>query len=289
MSREPILRQLAREVLGEEGARRIWKRIDIIGDIAIVKAPQGFPLEKMKDIARAMMRVLPYIRSVWLATGGVEGRYKVRSGLVHLAGEKRTETIYREHGCSFRVDVARVFITPRLSYEHRRIAELVEPGEVVVNMFAGVGLFSIIIACKVKNVKVYSIDINPDAYRFMVENVRLNRVEDRVFPILGDAAKVIEESLQGVATRVLMPLPELALDYLPYALAALRGRGYVHVYLHVHYGRGKDPRQKASRLVSERLSSLGAPHRVIRARRVRRVGPRIDQIVVDVEVEPRGS
>ena len=288
MDRDPILRQLAREVLGEEEARRIWKRIDIIGDIAIIKAPRGFPLEKMREVAKALIEALPYIKSVWLALGGVEGRYKVRSGLVHLAGERRTETTYREHGCSFKVDIARVFITPRLSYEHRRIAELVEPGEVVVNMFAGVGLFSIIIACKVRNVKIYSIDVNPVAYRLMVKNVRLNKVEDRVVPILGDAARVVEERLRGVATRVLMPLPELALEYLPYALKALKERGHVHVYLHVHYGRGEDPRLEASRLVSQRLSNLGAPHRVIRARRVRRVGPRIDQIVVDVEVETGG-
>ena len=85
-------------------------------------------------------------------------------------------------------------------------------------MFAGVGCFSILIAKKAVDAKVYSIDINPVAYECMQENVRINRVFNRVFPLLGDSKEIVLSQLQGVADRVLMPLPELALEYLPYAL-----------------------------------------------------------------------
>ena len=283
---EPILRRLAREVLGEDKARTVWKRMDIVGDIAIIKMPPGFSLEDAKALAEALVEMLPYVRSVWLAGGPVGGPYRVREGLIHLAGERRTETVYKEHGCRFKVDIAKVFITPRLNYEHMRVARQVGPGEVVVNMFAGAGLFSIIIACYSKPRKIYSIDINEYAYQYMVENCRLNNVCDVVVPIRGDAADVIKERLRGVADRVLMPLPELAIEYLPYALMALRGRGVVHVYLHEHYSKGEDPRVKAKARVIGALRDLGVSSFEVRAvRRVRRVGPRYDQVVVDVWVE----
>ena len=274
------------EVLGEEKARVVWSRIDIVGDIAVIKMPlHGMvTVEELRRLAERILEEVKHVKSVWLAEGPVESGERVRSKLTHLAGEERTVTVYREHGCRFKVDIARVFITPRLNYEHLRIARLVRPGETVVNMFAGAGLFSIIIARYSKPRRVYSIDINPYAYKYMVENVRLNRVEGIVEPILGDAAKVVEERLRGVADRVLMPLPELALDYLPYALAALRGsRGVLHVYLHVEAPKGVDPMAHGLEPLEDRLRGLGVDYRLLGSRVVRTVGPRRYQVVYDVE------
>lgn len=281
-----LLRRIAEEVLGEEKARLIWSRLDVVGDIAILKKPltDSITVSDLARVAEELVRRLPYIKSVWLAESPVEGPYKTRR-FTHLAGEERSETVYIEHGCRFKVDIRRVFITPRLNYEHLRIAKLVFPGEVVVNMFAGAGLFSIIIACKSKPGRAYSIDINPDAYRYMVENIELNKVGDTVIPILGDAAKVIVEELSGVADRVLMPLPELALDYLPYAVRALRGKGVIHVYLHVSTPKGTDPLKTSEQLVRDRLRELGVRHMVLGSRKVRPVAPRTMQTVVDVVVE----
>ncbi len=283
-----LLRRIAREVLGEDKARRIWSRIDIIGDIAIIKEPfdESVKLEDFKKLGTALLSRLPYIKSVWLAISPVEGPYKTRK-FIHLAGEERSDTIYVEHGCKFHVDIRNVFITPRLNYEHIRVARLVTPGEVVLNMFAGAGLFSIIIACKSKPSWVYSIDINPDAYKLMVENIRLNNVENIVEPLLGDAGEIIMETLKNTSDRVIMPLPELALDYLDYALKALRnGKGVIHVYLHVKYLRGENPLEKSVEIVKSRLRELGVhKYSISSVRKVRPVGPRTLQTVVDVVIE----
>jgi len=283
VGRGSLVERLAREVLPEG---RVWKRVDIIGDIAVLKIPPGSAdLEGLRRLGEALIRELGYVRSVWGVASPTEGAYRLRR-LVHLAGEERTETVYVEHGCRFRVDVAKVFVTPRLNYEHARIASLVRPGEVVVNMFAGAGLFSVIIACKSKPAKVYSIDINPSAYEYMTENVRLNRVEGVVEPLLGDAAEVVRSRLRGVADRVLMPLPELALRYMYYGILALRRRGFIHVYLHVRApGRREALELAAYAARMEALRSGAREARVIGARRVRSVGPRTLQVAVDLEVE----
>lgn len=281
----PLIRRIAEEVLGPgERARSVWKRADLIGDIMILKKPPGVSAGEMRLIAERILERLPYVKSVWMAAGPVGGAHRVRERLVHLAGERRTVTVYKEHGCRFKVDIMRVFITPRLSFEHLRVARAVRPWETVLNMFAGAGLFSIMAACKSSPRRVYSVDINPHAYELMVENVRLNRVEHIVEPILGDAAEVARSLLRGVADRVLLPLPELALEYLPHALLALRSCGTLHVYLHIGYDKGEDPRVLAERAVEDALERYGARClRIIGSRVVRPVGPRTDQVVVDVQ------
>ena len=282
MTRGDLLKRVAREVLGEDFAKRIWRRIEFIGDIALIRTPLGMSPEELRTLAEEILRRLPYVKSVWASLPGIEGPYRLRRH-VWLAGEQRSETLYREHGCVFKVDINRVYISPSLNYEHVRVARLVEPGEVVFNMFAGAGLFSIIIARQAEPSRVYSVDINPDAYYYMAENTRLNRVEDRVVPILGDAREVAESRLTRSADRVLMPYPELALEYLPYAVSSLRGSGWIHVYLHVRTDRGEHWRSKARDLVEKRLHEISVQSYTISfVRKIRNVGPRLNQVVVDV-------
>ncbi len=283
---KPLLRRLAEEVLGEEYAGRVWKRIEIIGDIAVIRKPFNLDVSVLKPLAERILKEVPHVRSVWCAVGEVSGEYRVRE-YVHLAGEARSETVYKELGCLFKLDITRVYVSPRLNYEHRRIMMLVSQGEVIVNMFAGVGLFSIIIARHRNPRLVYSIDINPEAYRYMVENIKLNRVEDKVIPLLGDAARVIKTQLIGVADRVLMPLPGLSYEYLEYALLALRPGypRYIHVYDFTVAGRGEDPVAKVEERFREKLKRLMIRHDVLFKRVVRTVGPRKYQVVLDIVVE----
>lgn len=285
MSRGKYIRKLAEEVLGPTKARLIWGRVEIIGDIAVIRVPFGMRPEELRPLAERLLSEFSYIKSVWAGLPGISGAYRLRP-YVHLAGEKRSTTIYKEHGCLFKVDITRVYVSPALNYEHRRIAELVKPGEIVTNMFAGAGFFSIITARYSRPKKVYSIDINPDAYIFMVDNIRLNKVENVVEPILGDAAKIIEEKLSDTSDRVLMPYPEIALDYLKYALIALRkGKGWIHVYLHIDAGKKEDPIDKARIIVLDRLIQLGYIGNVVSGRIVRTIAPRKYQVVLDVLIK----
>ncbi|MET1160468.1 MAG: class I SAM-dependent methyltransferase family protein [Thermoprotei archaeon] len=277
------LRQLAREVLGEEIAKKIWGRMEIIGDILVIRVPFDLDPETLKPLAERVLQELPYIKSVWGALPGVKGEYRLRD-YVHLAGEKRSETIYKEYGCLFKLDITKVYISPSLSYEHYRVAKLVEPGEVVTNMYAGAGLFSIIMAKHAKPKLVYSIDINPDAYRYMVENVKLNKVEGIVIPILGDAAKVIEEKLRDTSDRVLMPYPDIVLEHLVYAVMAIREKGWIHIYLHVEAGKEEDPVTKGMEIAGEHLASLVKNYEFRFGRIVRPIAPRKYQIVLDTYV-----
>src|SRR5437870_3131961 len=123
--------------------------------------------------------------------------------LRYIAVENRTHTIHKEYGCLFEVDLSKAFFSPRLSTEHQRVVQMVEKGERVVDMFAGVGPFSILIAKKVGDVRMDAIDANPQAIELLQENVRANKVEAKVHVHLGDAREVIRKELTQITSRVL--------------------------------------------------------------------------------------
>jgi tRNA (guanine37-N1)-methyltransferase len=153
-------------------------------------------------------------------------------------------------------------------------------------MFAGIGCFSIIIAKTVNQTKVYSIDVNPTAIQCMEENVRINHVGGMVFPMLGDAKDIINSKLQRVADRVLMPLPEIALEYLPNALSALKPTGgWIHYYDFQHAPGKENPIEKTKLKVAEKLECLDVNYVFANSRVMRPTGPNWYQTVLDIKVE----
>jgi len=255
---------------------------DIVGDIAILRLTDK-SREHVQIIANAIMNVHKNVKTVLAQTSPVRGDFRLRK-LEYIAGENKTTTVHKESECLFSVNIGECYFSPRLFYERMRIAKQVEKGEVIVNMFAGVGCFSIIIAKRSNVEKVYSIDINPVAVQNMRENVRLNRVYGKVIPIVGDAKDVIEKRLCHVADRVLMPLPEKALEYLPYALLALKkAGGWVHYYDFEHAKKNENPIEKVKLKVAEKLGNLGEAFEMPFGRVIRTTGPNWYQIVLDIK------
>jgi tRNA (guanine37-N1)-methyltransferase len=127
----------------------------------------------------------------------------------------------------FKMDLGRVFFSPRLATERDNVSKQVQPGEVVMDMFAGIGPFSIMIAKSRSPKVVYAIDMNPAAIEFMKENIALNRVQG-IEPILGDARDEVKKLEK--ADRIIMNLPHDASNYVPDALGALRPGGIIHYY-----------------------------------------------------------
>ena len=258
------------------------RSIDIIGEVAIVEVP--LELEKHKKIVgEAILQAHKHVRTVLAKSSAITGIKRLREYEV-IAGSGRTETIHREHGCIYHLDVRKVYFSPRLSFEHLRVASQVKANETVVDMFTGVGPFSILIAKIRKDARVYAIDINPDAVRYLEKNAIANKVLDRVVPILGDAREVIRKKLRGVADRVIMNLPEKASKYVDAACEAIKSEGGVIHYYSFTYG--ADLIQKAEReLVGSLIEAGRKLDRVISARKVREVALGKWQVVIDAKIK----
>jgi tRNA (guanine37-N1)-methyltransferase len=257
------------------------RAMDVVGDIAIVEIPEELEAHK-STVGKAVLQMNKNLRAVLAKIGAVSGEYRVREFSM-IAGEPKTFTLHKEHGCVYHVDLAKVYFSPRLSFEHNRVASLVEPDETVVDLFAGVGPFSVLIAKKQPHAKVYAVDANTAAFEFLKKNVRVNRVEDRVFPILGDARQVVRERLAHVADRVIMNLPEKALEFVDVACqaTALSG-GVIHFYSFV---KASEPMQNLHRLLKESVEECGRKvERILESRFVRETAPYEWQAVIDAEL-----
>jgi len=274
------LREALKGQLSDEELKQLGRAFDVIGNIAVVKLPDGL-LTKKHLIGQALMQVHRHVRTVLRQTSAVRGEFRTRE-LEVIAGEPETETTYHESGCSFKVDLAKVYFSPRLAHERLRIAQLVKPGETATNLFAGAGCYSVVIAKHGQASRVYSIDKNPAAFDYMQENIRINKVGDRVVPILGDAREVVEARLKGKADRVLMPLPELAHEFFDVALLALKPEGGV-----VHfYDFGKEPELFRPSLEFTRAAAAAKGRKVelLESRAIRSYATRVYHVVLDLKI-----
>jgi tRNA (guanine37-N1)-methyltransferase len=257
------------------------KALDVVGDIAIIEIPPE--LEPHQNaIGEAILKTHRNIRTVLAKAGAVTGTYRLRDFKV-IAGESRTTTLHREYGCSYYVDVAKAYFSPRLSHEHWRVASLVQNGETVVDLFAGVGPFAVLIAKNHKNAHVYAIDINADAIEFLKKNARLNRVENRVHPIVGDARQIINEKLLGTADRVIMNLPEKASEFIDVACKAIKPTGgTIHYYGFI---RAPDTQENMQHHFTDAVEKTGRKVRVFScSKTVRATAPYEYQVVLDAEI-----
>ena len=275
------LRTLLGDVLTADERRSVYSSFDAIGDIVIMKIPDSL-LYKKYAIGNRLLENLNSAKSVFLQTSAIEGDYRLRK-LELLAGTNRTVTEHHEHGCRFKVDVSKVYFSPRLSTERLRIAEKVGDNEIVTNMFAGVGTFSILIAKQNPRSVVFNIDSNARASLLCLVNAKLNRVQDRVFPFCGDAKYIASKILSGVSNRVLMPLPERAKEFVGSAIACLKQQGgTIHYFAHVGSQNKKDAINEGILNTTNAFKDYN--HLIAGTRVVREVGPRLYQIVSDVSV-----
>jgi len=277
------LRKILSDILPREELAYIYNSYDIVGDIAVVRLTETSKKHD-KVIAEAVIKVHRNVKTALAQTGPVRGDFRLRK-LEYVAGENKFTTVHREHGCLFSIDVEKCYFSPRLLHERMRVAKQAKKGEIVTNMFAGVGCFSIIMASHSEVERVYSIDVNPAAVKYMQENIRLNRVYAKVVPLQGDAREIIQKRLRHVADRIIMPLPEKALEYLPCALLALKNKGgVVHFYNFEYASKNESAVEKVKLKITERLDSSSVNFEFPFGRVIRTVGPNWYQIVIDVTV-----
>jgi len=273
-----MLKKALENVLTENESDELISAFDQIGEIIIVRIPDSL-LSKKEIIGKTLLDEVKIVRSVFYQASAVEGEFRTRS-LEILAGDNNTETEYKEFGCRFTVDVKNAFFSPRLSTERERIANLVQNGEIITNMFAGIGMFSIM-AAKKKKCTVYSLDINPIASKLCETNIRLNKLAGEVISINGDASKIIKEQLMDKSDRTLMLLPERSDEFLESAINTTKDGGIIHYYSHIH----ADKKTEAGKLSEEHyLKVTPVKSEILDSKIVRAVGPRYYQTVVDVKI-----
>lgn len=270
------LREILEKLIPPELHPYIPSSMDLVGRIALIDIPEE--LENYREeIGRAVMQLYPHVETVLSKEGETLGEYRIRSFRI-VAGSPVTETVHREHGCVYRLDLSKTFFNPRMGGERLRVASAVREGEDVLDMFAGVGPFSILIAKMRPTARVLAVEINPDAYKYLLENISLNKVSDRVKALMGDVRDVLRGT-EEVFDRVIMDLPFRSLEFLGLALKVSKPGGVIHVY---HVERGDAAVEAARRVVAEEAGRMGYHVEVTYSREVMEVAPRRYIVSIDL-------
>lgn len=182
-----------------------------------------------KAIAERIMKSNKHIVSVLKKESAREGEFRMREYSL-IAGDDNTEVLHMENGYKLLVDPQKAYFSNRESTERMRIALQVQPSEVVMVMFAGIGPYAIAIAKAQPNVeKVIAVEINSEAVRYMEHNIRINKLSHKILPVQGDVREACEP-WYGKCDRVLMPLPLGAGGFLDIAAKCAKRGAVVHLY-----------------------------------------------------------
>ena len=272
-------RELLIERFGEENAKGVLSSYDVVGDIAIIRIPEEL-VEHAEEVGELLLEGDKKIHVVLKKAGGREGEFRVTK-LEHLAGEGRTETEYIENGVRMKLDVGKVYFSPRLSNERKRIMGEVKEGEKVLILFAGVGPFALEIGKAHPSAKVVGVELNPDAVKYFEDNIQLNKLEN-VEAVLGDARRVVEEKFVRWADRIAMPLPKGAFEFLDAAFAAADEGCVVHFYSMVEKAEGTEGLKEK---ILEAAKKAGREIEFVFEKEVRPYSASIIQVVIDFRVK----
>jgi tRNA wybutosine-synthesizing protein 2 len=249
----------------------------LVGHVALVHLNSN-AMKYASAIGEKTMEYDHRILSVAVRTGPTRGSARLPSYEL-VAGCSDTVTTHIEDGVVFRLDPLRLTFSGGNKRERMRLSNLVKNGETVVDMFSCVGQFALPIAKSV-DAEITAIEINPEAYQFLLENIRLNGLVDKVKALLGDCREVHPK---GVANRVIMGYLHNTVEYLPHALETLAEEGgVIHMHMNTPEHRLKDVIGDINRICLNHgySSSVGAYH-------VKNYSPGIGHYVFDVSTSSK--
>lgn len=252
---------------------------DVLGEIIIVELLQKLGKRREKLLGEAILKSNPSARAVFKKASRVKGVHRTRKFKL-IAGKGSTETTYRENGCTFKFNISKVFFTERLCSERLRVASQIMEKEKVLDMFSGVGPFAVLIAKKQPSAKIYAIDINKNAIHYLRENVRINKVSDKIIIMQGDAIKIVKKHFRNFFDRVIMNLPKLNKNFLSTAVYALKKRGILNYYTFA-----KTNEEVKEALEKELKKLTLKKFRVLNIRKVKPYSPYVWTFAADIEIK----
>ncbi|UCF11874.1 MAG: class I SAM-dependent methyltransferase family protein [Thermoplasmatales archaeon] len=247
---------------------------DVIGDIILIKLPNNL-LKYQKEIGKSLLKSNKNIRTV-CSIKPVTGEFRTRNITV-IAGESRTTTTHKEYGLKLNVNIKNTYFSPRLAAERKRVAELVKPGEIIVDLFTGVAPFSIMIAKYADPKIIYAIDKNKEAVLFAKQNIKKNNVLNKIEVINADA-KEIHDILEKKADRIIMNLPFSAHLFFTYALKIAKTHTIIHYYDILKENKIEDKTDKLKKIAEENRYVLTN----LDVRKIKTYAPREFYIRIDI-------
>lgn len=209
-----------------ETKKKLPSSFDIIGDIIIIEL-EKFSKNQEKEIAKALLQTNKNIKTILKKAGHFKGEFRTRK-LSYLDGENKKETIHKENNVKIKLNVEKVYFSPRLSTERKRISDQIKKKETILVMFSGSGVYPLVIAKNTQAKEIVAIEKNKIAHKYAIENQKINKINNITF-IEGDVKKIIPK-INKKFDRIIMPLPKGAENFLDLALLVSKKNTIIHFY-----------------------------------------------------------
>lgn len=251
-----------------------------IGDILITSIPeQLLPLKK--EIGEAFLELEPKrARTVLGKVGPTKGITR-EPNFEFLAGDRNTETVHKELGCLFKLDAAKLTFSPGNHFERKRLLNVVKSNEFIIDMFSCVGNLSLPIAVHKSPKQIIAAEINPYAFNYLEENIKLNKVANVMKAIEGDN-RVILRNYEGKADRVISGYLHSDEDQIKQAIRLCNENSMLHY--HVAITTKKEKQAETMMNIKRLIESEGRICTRMIRKRVKKYSPGVEHIVLDVVI-----
>lgn len=254
----------------EELKNLMPERYERVGDVLFIKLPSEL-MDHKEEIGKAYVGVLD-MRSV-LLQGDIKGQKRIPE--VEFIYGDDGETVHLENGVKYKLDASKLMFSSGNIDERVRAAGWNMEDEVIVDMFAGIGYFSLPVAVHGTPEKIYSLEINPISFKYLKENINLNDVSDTIEPWNGDNR---DFPRSNIADRIVMGYLHETWKFLPKALDLLDGRGIIH-----YHSLCKDS-EFPDKLEKELDDNIDKDHEVMEHRKIKSYAPHVFHTVSDIEI-----
>ncbi|OGI12406.1 hypothetical protein A3K64_01075 [Candidatus Micrarchaeota archaeon RBG_16_36_9] len=276
MSFNDKLRNKLENTLSEEKLDFLPKGYQIVGSILLIKLDKHL-IKNRKLIGRKILEILLYIKTVCLIKE-IKGSIR-KPNIEVIAGIRNTQTMNKEHGCKFLLDVSDIMWSQGNKNEKIRLMKMVKAKETIVDMFSGIGYFSIILTKYCDPAKIYAIDINSKAIEYLRRNAWLNNVENKIEVLQGDCRE-FTQLLENTADRIIMGYLFDTEKYLPYAFKIAKKSTFIHFHRSV--------KEREIDKIKERIIKIGTKNKVkvkvLRITKVKSYAPKIWHVVYDLRI-----
>ncbi len=269
----PPFKEIRRRLQGKIGMdelKKLPRKWEKFGNVLVLKMEGIKEKEKVAEVYASVLKC----KSVLEDVGGIEG--VERKPNFKLIYGNDAETIHVENGIKYKFDVSKIMFSSGNIDERIRMGKIVRKGETVIDMFAGIGYFSLPMAFHGR-AKVYAIEINPVAFKYLKENIKLNKLENLITPILGDCR---EKILEGIADRIVMGYLN-SIPFFKYALKGLKNEGIIHFHQKC---REEEFPHKLFNEIKDMASEYGYEAKMLFYKKIKSYAPRIIHGVIDIKV-----
>ncbi len=285
MSFKEHLKEKLKEKMDENYMELLPSGFQNIGEIIIINLNSKLKNYK-KIIGEAILELFPRIKTICNKKGIIIGKYR-KPQIEIIAGKKNTEAITQEYGCYYKFDVRKTMFAKGNINERVRIAKQVNQNEIILDMFAGIGYFTVPMAKLASPKIIYSIELNPVSFKYLNENIKLNKIQKKVQTIKGDCSKetlALVKKLGRFADRIVMGYLPPPKKFIKFAMRAIKKDGVMHYETIMYEDKLKQETEENLALIKKEAKKQNLDVQLLSVNYVKAYRPKVNHYVLDVKI-----